>query len=215
MGWGYVDDINDWWKRTPGERYWLDVTDRDEREALLAAPKGDGKAADSWTHRLITHVRDGDVVFHYNPSQQGITRWSVASGRVRKQDLLWPYATGENGNGSGSQRLPSWGIELRQPVRLRAGVPLAEIARVQWKLFPALRALEDRSGGPLYYPFEMGMGDITRPLSGYVFKLPAVFVQGFAGFAGALAQVEPQHTVPGRTALPMAAPASSELATSR
>ena len=100
-------------------------------------------------------------------------------------------------------------------MRLHVGVPLTEVARVQWELFPALRALEDRSGGPLYYPFELGMKEITRPLSGYVFKLPAVFVQGFTEFTCAMEHVARPRGVSRRSASPLTVPASSHLVTSR
>jgi hypothetical protein len=209
---GRADDINRWWEPLPGERYWLDATTRDEREELLAAPRGDRKSAALWTHRLITHVRNEDIVFRYDSSQGGISGWSSAGGRVKKQNLSWPHSAE---NGAGSQQLPSWGIGLRQPVQLRTGVTLAEVARVQWNLFPAMRALEDRSGGPLYFPFEMGRQDITRPLAGYVFKLPAVFVRSFTEFTGAVEQVARLQRVSGLPASPLPANASPRFATSR
>ncbi len=215
MGWGRADDINAWWERMPGERYWLDVAQRDGRAELLAAPRGDGKCAASWTRRLITYVRAGDIVFRYDPSQCSITGWSSVHGRIEKRDLSWPLAAESAGSGPGSERLPSWGIRLQQPVWLHPGVPLTEVARVQWALFPALRALEDRSGGPLYYPFEMGMRDTTRPLSGYVFKLPAVFVQSFTEFTGAMEQVAQPRAVSGRGAAPHDVHAPGRLAASR
>lgn len=215
MGWGRTEDINAWWERLPGERYWLHVAHQHDRDELLAAPRGEGRAASSWRHRLITHVRDGDVVFRYDPSHRGIVGWSSAHGRIEKRDVSWPHPAQHAGNGSGSRWLPSWGIGLRHHVRLQAGVPLTEVARIQWELFPALRALEDGSGGSLYYPFEMGMRDVTRPLSGYVFKLPAVFVQSFAEFAGAMDQAARACAVSGRAASPLSVPASSRLTISR
>lgn len=212
MGMGRCDDINTWWKRLPGERYWLDATTRDGRGELLAAPRGDRRSAGSWTHRLITHVRNEDIVFRYDASQGGITGWSSARGRVRKQDVSWPISAG---HGAGSQQLPSWGIDLSQSVQLGAGVSLTEVAQVQWELFPAMRALEDTSDGPLYFPFEMGRRDMTRPLAGYVFKLPAVFVQGFPEFIGAMDQVERLRHMSGCPSSPQTSRWSPRLATSR
>jgi hypothetical protein len=83
------------------------------------------------------------------------------------------------GDAAFSESVPSWVVDLHPFTPLEAAVALPDIARVQWSLFPELRALEDRVGEPLYYPFEMGSRDATRPLSGYVFKLPAVFIQAF------------------------------------
>jgi hypothetical protein len=46
---GVPEDINAWWDRVPGERYWLDVTDRDDRGRLLATPRGEGRTSALWT----------------------------------------------------------------------------------------------------------------------------------------------------------------------
>lgn len=184
--------INAWWEGRPGERYWLDVTGRDDPDKLLAAPRGEGRWAASWTHRLITHVRGGDVVFHYDAIQQAIVAWSISHGRVGKKQLSWPLRAEPAGNETTSQRLPSWGILLRHCTKLSAAVPLAEIARIQWSLFPSLRELEDEVGDPLYYPFEIGNREATRPLAGYVFKLPAVFVQSFPELASVASHVTPR-----------------------
>ena len=177
--------INTWWDKRPGERYWLDVTERDDRGNLLAAPRGEGRSADDWRHQLITHIESGDVVFHYDPSQRGITACSVAKGGVRKRELDWPPPGRFERNGVTSHRLPSWGISLERSTELGANVPLDEIARIQSSLFPSLLALEEEVGDPLYYPFELGSPQATHPLSGYVFKLPEVFVKGFPELASA------------------------------
>lgn len=188
------EGINAWWDGNAGERYWLDVTNRDGRDQHLAAPRGDRTGSDSWAGRLIQHVRAGEIVFHYDAARRAIVAWSLAHGRVRKQRLTWPARETAAGYLAASRDLPSWGIRLRQPLRLGAEVPLEEIARAQWNLFPALRALEDRVGHPLHYPFEMGNREDTKPLPGYVFKLPAVLVEGvpeLASVAGCVARLLP------------------------
>ncbi len=208
-----ADDIHAWWAGAPRERYWLDVTERPGRDALLAAPRGEGRLSTSWTHRLITHVNSGDLVFHYDASRHAIDAWSVAHGAVEKRDVAWPLPAGSHRGTGLSRPLPSWGIELRRSTPLDAAVPLHEIARIQWSFFPALRALEDEVGSPLYYPFEMGDRGATRPLSGYVFKLPAVFVQGFTALASAAAGVDrvlaPREGVPCRRTVPAPRPQSA------
>ena len=186
MKWGSrVDEINAWWKRVPRERYWLDATNRNDRDTLLAAPQGTGRGSRAWTHQLIKHVEDGDVVFHYEAGEQAIVAWSTAQGHVERKELSWPLPEGCAGEDVTHQIQPSWAIRLRQPTRLEAVVSLSEIARSQWELFPSLRALEDEVGDPLYYPFDMGNREVTRLLSGYLFKLPAILVQGVPALASA------------------------------
>ena len=131
------------------------------------------------------HVRGGDVVFHYDAAQAGITAASVCHGRVEnRRRVSWRVPGKDLEEG----RMPSWSIGLHASTPLDAVVPMSEIARIQWSLYPALRALEDEVGDPLYYPFEMGNQLATRPLSGYVLKLPAILVHGIPTLANAAAQ---------------------------
>ncbi len=174
--------IHAWWERRPEERYWLDLTRRPERDRFLAAPRGEGSNASRWTHRLITCVRGGDVIFHYDAAQSGIAGASLAHGRVGKGRLGWPVSSGSDGEEE-IRKVRSWRIGLRHSTLLESVVPLREIAQIQWSLFPALRSLEDEVGDPLYYPFEMGNREDTRPLAGYVLKLPAMLVREVPGLA--------------------------------
>ena len=173
--------IHAWWEGRPEERYWLDITRRPDRDKFLAAPRGEGANASGWSHRLITCVRSGDVVFHYDAAQAGIVGASVAHGRVGKGKLGWPVSSGSDGEEI--RKMRSWRIALRHSTLLESVVPLREIAQIQWSLFPALRSLEDEVGDPLYYPFEMGNREDTRPLAGYVLKLPAILVREIPGLA--------------------------------
>jgi len=197
--------VNAWWERVPGERYWLDVTDRRGWEERLASPRATGRRHDSCALRLITHVKEGDVVFHYDASQQAISACAVSQGRMDKRHLSWA-PTGSTEYGDHWVR-PSWSIGLRHCTPLDEPVSLYEIARVQWDLFPRLRALEDEAGFELHYPFEMGDRRKTRPISGYVFKLPAVFVQSFPELSRAASSVA--RMLPSR---PGEAPAHDALA---
>jgi hypothetical protein len=201
------DIIHAWWQRMPEERYWLDVTDRDGRDGLLAAPRGDGDSSASWAHRLITHIKDGDVVFRYDSTERALVALSIASGQATKRDVSWPLRAGMTASSDAGEIVPSWAIALKASKPLDAGVSLDDIARVQWDLFPRLRAFEDRVGEPLYYPFEMGNQEATRPLPGYVFKLPAVFVHGFPALESAAGRVPRGPVANGATSPAHRAPA--------
>ncbi|MEO5616242.1 MAG: hypothetical protein ABIS67_00580 [Candidatus Eisenbacteria bacterium] len=190
-----VTTVNTWWEGMSDERFWLDVTDRDGRDELLAAPRGEGKDSHSWMHQLITHIKGGDIVFHYDASQRAIVAISLACGRVEKQQLWWPVVGETDGEAVTRMLRPSWTLALSQPSELNTIVPLDEIAGTQWDIFPALRALEDEVGDPLYYPFEMGNRAATRPLSGFVFKLPAVAVRAVPALARAAERATRQSAV--------------------
>jgi hypothetical protein len=178
--------INTWWEEIPGERFWLGIPGRDGNSEVLATPCGAKRNAPCRTNALITHVKDGDAVFHYEEAQRGIVAWSSSRGRVQKRRLIWAQrALGPDSESAAPLLLPSWAIELEEATPLDSVVSLDEIARIQWDLFPALRELEDKVGEPLYYPFTMGSSSETSLLAGYVFKLPALFVECFPALARA------------------------------
>lgn len=57
--------INEWWAGDPSERYWLEITDRERLGEDLYAPKAAKGGKDTPGYSLVSHVRDGDIVFHY------------------------------------------------------------------------------------------------------------------------------------------------------
>ena len=179
-----MDGINAWWKGIPGERFWLGIAARDDKGEVLAAPCGAGRNTYCSEHRLITHVRDGDAVFHFDDAQQCIVAWSTSRGRVQKTRRIWTWrGEGLAPEEDAPRPLPGWTIGLERPTPLDRVVHLDQIARTQWALVPELRAFEDEVGEPLYYPFAMGSPYGTRLLSGYVFKLPALFVESVPSLA--------------------------------
>lgn len=172
--------INAWWEQVPGERFWLGITGGDGREPVLAVPCTHGRHGIYRGDPLITHVRDGDMVFHYDEVQRAIVAWSTSRGRVQRRQIGWSGQGDDPGAVSGAGRmLPSWTVRLESPVPLDHLVALEQIAGTQWELFPALRALEDRVGDPIHYPFLLGSPSETQLLDGYVFKLPGMFVERF------------------------------------
>jgi hypothetical protein len=179
-----MEGINRWWEEIPGERFWLGITGRVGNCEVLAEPLGTRRHAPAPTQALITHVRDGDLVFRYDEANRAIVAWSTTRGRVKRKDLAWcECSDGEEPMHGSPRPLPSWAVRLKTLTPLDRVVQLDEIARIQWDLYPALRALEDRVGGPIYYPFAMVSASDTRLLAGYVFKLPALFVQCFPALA--------------------------------
>jgi hypothetical protein len=176
--------INTWWEHIPGERFWLGIPRRERGRDVLAAPRGARRNNPYWSHPLIACVKDGDAVFQYDEASQAIVSWSVSRGRARKKGLVWSgQAEGQDPEWSTPHLLPSWEIELEKSSPLDTVVPLDQIARIQWDLFSALRAFEDKVGQPLYYPFAMGSPSETHLLSGHVFKLPMLFVECFSALA--------------------------------
>jgi hypothetical protein len=149
---------------------------------VVVIPEESPNDVASWVSNLPAHLPQRDVVFQYDSEAHAIAAWSRARGASRHESG-WSWSSGVERNGSSPRG--AWLIKTQGWRPLDTPVAIDEIARVQWDLFPALRALEDEVGDPLYYPFAMGSPEQTHPLPGKVFKLPSVFVEQF----GALSDV--------------------------
>src|SRR5262245_46886327 len=171
-----MHEVNCWWADRPNERFWLVVARQDEMKDVLVVPEESPNDVASWVSQLPAYLPRRDVVFQYDAERQAITAWSRARGPASRQEA---GRSGDDARRSRSRRA-SWLIKLHGWRLLHTPVAIDEIARIQWGLFPALRALEDKVGDPLYYPFAMGSPMETHPLPGRMFKLPAMFVEHFA-----------------------------------
>jgi hypothetical protein len=125
-----------------------------------------------WSYDLLDEVDPGDVVLHYDRTEHAILGWSVVVGTAWSDEVVWAargtYARGRNIQ---PHRRPGRRVPLRGPILLPAPLALEQI-----------RASQDRlvtiRGDRPYFPFELG-GRPARPMQGYLFKLPAAFLDLF------------------------------------
>jgi hypothetical protein len=77
-----VTDV--WWSGQPQERYWLEITGRDDIGTNLNAPQqGEEGAPPHWSYSLIWEVQPGDLVFHWQTTRRAIV------GCSRAMVVLW------------------------------------------------------------------------------------------------------------------------------
>jgi len=170
-----MNAVHCWWEGLPNERFWLVVSRFENGKDVLEVPDEDRNDVASWVSDLVAYVPPRDVIFHYHPTSQAIVSWAKPRGRAERREPGWSLT----GMHDRSAARPRWVLKVKDRRPLAPAVTAAEIASIQWELFPALRALEDKVGDPLYYPFAMGSPDETHTLPGRVFKLPALFVERF------------------------------------
>lgn len=172
--------IHRWWSRLTNERYWLEVTDRPDIGANLKAPKSNETGKDFWSYSIIREVHPGDVIFHYDKNLAAITARSVAVGETWKDRIIWA-ARGTYARHAGiephSREGLYLGLESYSPLKIP--VTLDHIRALTNTINPLLDDLEEAVSAPLYYPFERGIKRATRPMQGYLFKLPAFFLELF------------------------------------
>jgi hypothetical protein len=156
------------------------VTARNDLGANLNAPQTDERGAEFWSYSLLNFVGPGDVVFHYYRPQQAIVARSIPTGDLWEDEVVWA-ARGLSARNAGIQphRRPGWYVGLKQYVMLDQQVSLESIRDAQTELSALREQLIGLVDWPLYFPFEMGNKRPLRPMQGYLFKLPAFFVEHF------------------------------------
>ncbi len=169
----HVGSVERWWANEPYERYWLEVGDRGEDLGVdLNAPTTNEVGGSFWSYDLVREVRDGDVVLHYDRRDHAVVAWSWAVGTAWSDRVVWAArGTFARGRGIQPHERPGMRVSLRGAFRLLVPLTLERIREEQVQL-EAIR------GNRAYFPFELG-SRATRPMQGYLFKLPSSFVALF------------------------------------
>lgn len=162
----------EWWDERPDERYWIEITGREDIGADLHAPSSNENADGFWSYDLIHRVRPGDVVYHYDRNRRAIVGLSEATGQPWADKVVWA-AQGMSARKQGI--VP----HLRDGFRLGLNgyVPLAkpvtkEMLVARRDALFAVRAAVEQFGRPSRFPFiPYGQTDV-RALQGYLTKLP-------------------------------------------
>jgi hypothetical protein len=105
--------IHTWWDKKPDETFWLEVTGRPDIGVNLKAPQANEHGTDFWSYSLLKYVNQGDVIFHYNQTQQAIVARSNATGDLWSDNITWA-ARGTYARGAGIQPhiRPGWYVGL-------------------------------------------------------------------------------------------------------
>src|SRR5688500_7091119 len=81
--------LHTWWDKKPNEIFWLEVTGRSDIGVNLKAHQANEHGADFWGYSLLKYVNQGDVVFHYDRTQQAIVALSIATGEFWIDNITW------------------------------------------------------------------------------------------------------------------------------
>ena len=183
-----------WWIETPGEKYWLEITDRTDLGTDLNAPERDDEGNEYWGYSLISDVARDDVVFHYHKPRHAIVAASRAADVAWRDEVVWG-AHGTTARGAGVQPYarPGWRLALENFVELPQPITLEALRLIE----SAIASIRDRVAGehprqPLYFPFELSAKRPLRPTQAYLTKFP----QSLVGVIPGLAQGERSQTIP-------------------
>lgn len=142
--------IHTWWVKRPGEIFWLEVTGRPDIGVNLKAPQANEHGADFWSYSLLKYVCPGDVIFHYDRTQQAIIARSTASGELWIDNITWA-ARGAYAREAGIQPhiRPGWYVGLEDYQQLRTSLDL-QLIRAFQKEISKLYGRVDCSGRPTF-----------------------------------------------------------------
>jgi hypothetical protein len=187
--------ISSWWDADPSERFWMEITDRDDLGADLKAPKLDGSGREYWSYSLVEYVEEGDVVFHWwkPPGEEpALVGWSRAVGTVETSTIRW-LAHGTVGRARGEARTqPSWRMPLEDFQQFETPISLGELRAIEGRLQAVGEQLRTSYGDPLYLPFNFSEKRPLRPAQGYLVKFPRAYMAELPELAG-LFEIEPRQ----------------------
>jgi hypothetical protein len=164
-----------WWAQTPEERYWMEITARDDLGADLNAPDVDEQGRQYWSYQLIREVNDGDIILHYWKPEEAIVAYSTAVGSAWQSDVIWG-ARGASARGLDVTPYwrPGWRLSLQGFTPIEP-ITLAALRDRQDEIL-AIRSEIAASGKPPYFPFAPYRGQSIRTFQGYLVKVPLTLV---------------------------------------
>lgn len=168
--------IDEWWVGDPAQRFWMEITDREDLGADLFAPTTNGSGRPYWGYELITYVQAGDVVLHWHKTladEPGIVGWSQATGTYEDTDISW-RAHGAIGRARGSLRSrPAWRMPLVNFTPLAEPVLISKVRKREPELRQAQVGLETLyPKTTLYFPFGFSDKRELRAQQTYFVKMP-------------------------------------------
>ncbi|WP_406303812.1 EVE domain-containing protein [Streptomyces sp. NBC_00885] len=170
--------INKWWRHDPNERYWLEITNREDIGTNLLAPQANDRGEEYWSYALVREVRPGDLVLHWDKNHgPGVVGYSHVRREPFASTITWQSRGTYGRQRSASGPEPAWEAPLGGYRRLQRPVTQTRLREVE----PTIRALRDRLteavAGPLYFPFALSDARPLRAAQGYLTKLPRELVE--------------------------------------
>jgi hypothetical protein len=193
--------LNLWWSDRPGERYWMEITDRAVLGEDLYAPQYDGAGRAQWSYTLVTETVPGDVVFHWHKHFAGepaLVGWSEVTGPLSVGSITW-QAHGTRGRArAGATTGPSWRMQCGGFNAFDRPITLADLNGKESAIREIYDELHAEAKGSLYFPFSFYRPSEIRASQAYLTKFPARLLTLFEQLSSPRAKVEVDLDTPER-----------------
>lgn len=180
-----------WWEASPEERYWCEITDREDIGADLKCPQANEAGRDYWSYSLIRSVQPGDIVFHYSTTGRAYVGASVAGGPVESRAIVWaPHGTVGRAKEEPRQARPGWWLPLYGFKISANPLTLAELhAPDEQAWIREWLAKMERHGTVAAPIFPYRPGEL-RAMQGYLTKMPSDFIKRWEKLSSLVAELE-------------------------
>jgi hypothetical protein len=140
--------INTWWEDDPAQRYWMQITDREDLNDPLLSPKLPNL---TWGYDLVSQVQPGDRVLHWR-ARTGEPRGLVGWSEVEEHANVIPEYTWKPHQGSQERTTLGWRAVLGQFHAFRPPVMSGELLPILGRIVALDEALRAKHRRPLYFP---------------------------------------------------------------
>lgn len=165
---------NPWWESDPQQRYWIEITSREDLGEDLLSPKVGRGGRPTPGYESMVHVRPGDIIFHYwqQPGQDpAIVSYSQAIGPAFTSTITW-RPRGKNAAGLRPVRSAAWQIPLGEMIDLEEIVTLSDLRRKSEELRTVADSISAVHGKTTYFPFAWYQDEL-RAVQAYLTKFPS------------------------------------------
>ncbi|MFD9984460.1 protein NO VEIN domain-containing protein [Streptomyces massasporeus] len=170
--------VNRWWRRDPSERYWLEITNRDDIGTNLLAPQVNDQGVEYWSYALVREVRPGDLVLHWDKNHgPGVVGYSHVLGEPFASTITWQSrgTYGRQRRAAGPEA--AWQAPLGGYRPLKQPVTQARLREIESRIRSLRDHLTGSVEGPVYFPFALSETRPLRAAQGYLTKLPRALVE--------------------------------------
>ncbi|WP_327655434.1 protein NO VEIN domain-containing protein [Streptomyces sp. NBC_00483] len=170
--------VNRWWRRDPSERYWLEITNRDDIGADLVAPQVNDQGGEYWSYALVCEVRPGDLILHWDKNHgPGVVGYSHVLGEPFASTITWQSRGTYGRQRNASRPEPAWKVQLGGYRQLKQPVTQARLREIESRIRSLRDQLAESVDGPVYFPFALSETRPLRAAQGYLTKLPRILVE--------------------------------------
>ncbi|WP_346008172.1 protein NO VEIN domain-containing protein [Janibacter terrae] len=169
--------INEWWLGDSRERYWVEITNREDLGVNLIAPQVNDAGREEWSYELLRHVRPGDLVLHWHKeSGPALVGYSHVAAPAFASSLEW-QSRGTYGRTHPNVGLEdAWEVPLQGYRELASPVHLDRVRELEQELRNVRTGLESTFNGAIYFPFAISDKRPIRSAQAYLTKFPAALV---------------------------------------